>query len=271
MKNLLILIFSLMIFCSSNSVEAAKKAVAIMPLENISNYSAMNVPEIMAEKLTAALQNSGKYFVVERERMSEILREQGFQNISSNSAVEIGQLTGSNYSVFGKITFISAEKNLFSRILPKSSEKGVINGWKARVEIDIRFVNNETGELVLAENIVGTKTGINETDAINSACKEAAENFFNKLMATAVGRIVDFQGNDIYIDQGLESGFRRGDILNVLRETSPIEVNGKIIGMKTIPIGKIKIAEIYGEYAICKVVSLQTGQKLQKNDVIRKG
>ena len=155
--------------------------------------------------------------------------------------------------------------------MPKSSEKGVINGWRARVEIDIRFVNNETGELVFAGSFTGVKTGINETDAIHSACKEAANNFFNKLMSTAMGRIIDFQGNDIYIDQGADSGFRTGDVLSVLRETSPIEVGGKIIGMKTINIGKIKVAEIYGEYSICRVVSLQSGIKLQKGDVIKKG
>lgn len=261
------------IFYLASPVEAAKKTVMIVPLKNISNYHSMNVEQIMTEKLTIALQNSGKYSVIERDQINEILREQGFQNLTAdpNSAVKVGKLVGANYSVFGQVTFANVSKNAYSRILPKSAAKGVINGWGAKVEINIRFVNNETGELVFAEDFVGTKTGINETDALHSACKEAAEVFFDKIMSTSVGKVIDLQGSNIYIDQGLDSGFRKGDTLIVLRETSPIVSDGQIVGMKTIQIGKIKIDEVNAGYSICKIVSIKSGYVFKKGDIIKRG
>ena len=271
MKKIALLIFTL-IFCTAFSAEAALKTVAIMPIENISDYRSLDISQIMAEKLTAATQNSGRYIIVEREKMAAILEEQGFQNLTSDpdSAVEIGKFKGVNYSIFAKITNVNVSKNLWSKILPKNAEKGVVNGWSAKVEVDIRFVDNKSGQIVFAENFIGTKGGINENDAVQSACKEAAKNFFDKLMSTAVGRVVDVSGSDIYIDQGSESGLRVGDILAVVRETSPIEVNGKIVGMKTISIGKIQVTEINDEYSICKVVSLEYGMDIIKGDVIKR-
>ena len=268
-KFLSVLIAVVAILHFASSVEAAKKTVMAVPLKNISGYRSMNIAEIMTNELVMALQNSGKYSVVEREQMSTILREQGFQNIAANpsTAVEMGNLSGANYSIIGQVTFVQVEKNLISKLLPKSAKHGVVNGWKSKVSVDIRFVNNETGEVVFAKEITGTKTGINEDDALKSACKEVGENFLKELMANSVGRVIDIQSGTIYIDQGTEGGFRKGDVLSVVRETSPLIANGKIIGMKTVSIGKIKIVEVNAEYSICKIIS---GAAIKKGDVVKR-
>ena len=70
----------MLILSLSVTTEAAKKVVAIMPLENVSGYSAKNVAEIMTEQIIVTVQNSGQYTVSERLQMDKILREQGFQS-----------------------------------------------------------------------------------------------------------------------------------------------------------------------------------------------
>ena len=291
-KILTALLVAFTVFYSAMTVEAAKKVVAVMPLENISGTDTAKVAEIMTEELMVALQNSGRYSVLERNQMATILREQGFQNLTSdpNAAVEVGKLTGAEYSLIGKVTMVSIVKSdPVKDVLTSSGKeifqdpdsqgdilagvliKGILNEKrKATVAVDIRFVNNETGELVFAKSFTGNAIDAKPDTTLLAACKDVAENFLKELTANLVGRVADTFNNDIYIDQGSESGLRVGDILAVVRETSPIEVNGKIVGMKTISIGKIQVTEINDEYSICKVVSLEYGMDIIKGDVIKR-
>ena len=289
-KFLMSLLAVCVIFYSAMTAEAAKKVVAVMPLENVYGYNTQNVAEIMTEEIMIALQNSGRYSVVERNQMATILKEQGFQNVAADSstAVEIGKLIGANYSLVGKVTMAALEKNPTKGILEnvlgnisqsggsfggidlRSTAGGFVNGLKGKVTVDVRFVDNETGELVFAKSFTGTKTGATPESALYGACKEAASLFLKEITANLTGRVADISGEEFYIDQGSDSGLQVGDELSIVRETSPIEVNGKIVGMKTIPIGKIKVVEVNAEYSVCKVVSTEKGKSVQKGDVVKR-
>ena len=290
-KFFMTLIAVCVIFYSAISVEAAKKVVAVMPLENVYGYNTENVAEIMTEEIMIALQNSGKYSVVERTQMATILKEQGFQNIAADpsTAVEIGKLTGADYSLIGKVTMAALEKNPAKSIVEnilgnisrssdyntgidlKSTAGGFVNGLKGKVTVDIRFVDNETGEIVFAKSFNGAKSGATPESALYNACKVAAAEFLKEITSNLMGRVADISGNDVYIDLGSESGINKEDELVIVRETSPIEVNGKIVGMKTIPIGKVKVSEVNSEYSICQVVSTEKGKTVQKGDVVKRG
>ena len=283
----LILIFSLSI-----SAEAAKKVVAVMPLENISGYSAKNVAEIMTEQLTVAIQNGGQYTVVERLQMGAILREQGFQNIAVDpaQAVEIGKLIGANYSVVGKVTMASTTDNsagnLFAALASAGKSPDEIDGAAAlgvlagllnnsnaitgNVDLDVRFVDNETGEIVFAKSFGGKSNAANEEAALNGACKEAAENFLRELQTANPfsARVAEIYGEDIYIDQGFASGLRQGETLTVAREGEPIIVNGKIVGVRTTSICTVKVIEVNADYSICKAGNIGL---VQKGDIVKRG
>ena len=56
-----------------HSCEAAKKTLAVMPLETVENDTDGKVAEIMTEELTAALYNSGRCTVVERNQLASVL------------------------------------------------------------------------------------------------------------------------------------------------------------------------------------------------------
>ncbi len=271
-KKVLTALFAVcMMICLTMSAEAAKKIVAVMPLENVSGFGDANVAEIMTEKLTVALQTSNRYSVIERNQMATVLREQGFQNITGSSAVEIGKLTGANYLLLGKVTMATVSTNANKSLLGGTGLEGFVNGVKGKVGVDIRFVDAETGEVIFAENFTGGKSGSTVIDAVNGACTEAAENFLKKLTANVMGRVADISGEEFYIDLGSDSGFKKGDTILIVRETTPIEVNGKVVGMKTIQIGKAKITEVNAEYSVCKVTNVQKGQTIKKGDVVKRG
>ena len=269
MKKFAVFIFTLLIFCSAISVEASRKTIAVMPLENASKYEKINVAEIMTEELMIALQNSGKYSVLERTQITTVLKEQGFQNMvaTQSSAVEIGKLTGASYSLIGKVTMVDVGHPVAKKL---HSIFGKGNDVKGKINIDVRFIDNETGELIFAKSFHGEKEGESSEEALHNACKEAAENFLNELTSDLTGRIVDVTSKEIYIDKGNKNGIRKGDIFLIFRETSPIEVNGKIVDMKKIQIGKAKVIEVNAEYSICKIVSDKKKFPIQKGDVVKK-
>ena len=279
------------IFCAAVSVEAAKKVVAVIPFENVYGYNTENVAEIMTEEIMIAVQRSGRYSVVERTKMATILQEQGFQNIAAepSTAVEIGKIIGANYSILGKVTLASLEKNptqtvierIFENIDGDSSISGFgldfkstagsfVHGLKGKVNVDIRFVDNETGEIVFAKSFNGSKSGATPESALHGACRAAANEFLKEITSNLMGRVADLSGENIYIDLGSEHGLQVGDELSVVRETAPLEVNGKIVGMKTIPITKVKIVEVNAEYSVCKVVSTENGTPVKKGDIVKR-
>ena len=282
LKKIIVAVSALAIICSLNFCEA-KKIVAVMPLENVSGYNEEKVAEIMTEQLIIAIHSSGNYTVVERAQMGSVLREQGFQNIAvdPNKAVELGKLSGAHYTLLGKVTMAIIENNptasavgQITSILGLDSIGNMagqyVNKFKGKISLEFRFVDNKTGEIIMAGSAEGNKSGSSVGDAFNKACKNAAENFLNQLDSINPfrARIAAINGSDIYIDQGLEAGLRKGETLLVVREGSPIVVNGKIVAMKQTEIGKLKVIEVNSDYALCKAEG--NASNIHQGDIVKR-
>ena len=274
---------AVVIICSLNFCAAAKKSVAVMPLENISGYSAHEVAEIMTEQLTVAIYASGAYNVVERTQLGTVIKEQGFQNIAVDpaTAVKLGKLIGADYSMLGKVTMAVVDNNPTADIVAQiggalglgeigAAAEYYVHKFKGKIALEVRFVDNETGEIVLAKTVEGSKSGSTPADAFNNACKQVAENFLKELdgINPFRARVADINNSDIYIDQGSESGLRRGETLIVAREGAPIVVNGKVVAMRQTEIGKVKVVEVNADYAVCRADD--NSGKIQKGDVVKR-
>ena len=286
-RKILNVVLASMIVCSLNFCEAAKKIVAVMPLENVSGYSEEKVAEIMTEQLIVAIHSSGSYTVVERTQLGAVIREQGFQNIAvdPSQAVELGKLSGAHYTMVGKVTMAVVENNPTSSAVEQIASVfglGDIGGmagqyvhkFKGKIALEFRFVDNTTGEIIIAGTVEGNKSGSSVTDAFNNACKHAAENFLRNLdgINPFRARVAAVNGSDIYIDQGSEAGLRRGEILLVVREGKPIVVNGRIVAMQQTEHGKIKVVEVHSDYAVCRVENDLSGttSNIHKGDIVKR-
>lgn len=277
----------ILILCSSISAEAAKKVVAIMPLENVSGLAEYRVAEIMTENLMVAIANSGLYKVSERAQAGKIVKEWGWQNITSSNPVEMGEMTSADYSVIGKVTMASFAQNETSSILGIVGDifarnnnqqmaniagygQSMANRLKAKVAMDVRFVDNKTGEVIFAKTFEGTKSGKNPEMALTAACQAAAQNFLKEVQSVNpfAARVAEISGNEIYIDEGFESGIHKGETLIVARESTPIVIKGKIVAMKTNAICKIKVIEVNAEYSVCRA---ENASAIRKGDVVKRG
>ena len=167
-------------------------------------------------------------------------------------------------------------KNLISSLFNPNKQGGLVGGLinsansrKAKVELEVRFVDNKSGEVIFSKTFSGSKSGQNDAIALSGACRVAAENFLKELQETNpfVARIEDISGNEIYIDQGLESGIKKGEKLVVARESAPITVKGKIVGMKDTEICKATVTEVNSDYSVCKVDKVS---QVKKGDIVRR-
>lgn len=275
---------ALAIICSLNFCAAAKKIVAVMPLENVSGYDEQKVAEIMTEQLIVALHSSGVYTVVERAQMGTVIREQGFQNIAVDpaQAVELGKLSGADYSMLGKVTMAVVEANPTAAAIAQLGDlfglgnlgraaDPFVHKFKGKIMLEFRFVDNTTGEVVLAQTVEGSKSGASVASAFNNACKNAAENFLKTIDAVNPfrARVADLNGADIYIDHGADSGLKRDETLIVVREGEPIVVNDKIVGVHQKILGKIKVVEVHSDYAVCR--ASEGALVVHAGDVVKRG
>ncbi len=113
-----ILIFILFLFLSTSLAQNSKMNIAVIDLDptGISN----NEAEFLSDRLRTELFETGKFQVVEREKMNAILHEQGFQQTRCTSvecAIEIGQLLNVRVMVAGTIGKIDDIYSLSIRMI----------------------------------------------------------------------------------------------------------------------------------------------------------
>lgn len=270
------LMLAVLILSASFQAEAAKKVLAIQPLENVSGYTQANVAQIMTEQLINVIHNSGQYTVIETTQRGAVMKQQGFENIVGSQEVDFGNQTNSDYTVVGKVIMATVTQNQTKNLIGalfgvKQNDPlmNLANGRKAKIELDVRFVDNKTGQIVFSKTFTGSKSGQNDAMALNGACREAAENFLRELQGVnpMMARVAEIYGDKIYIDQGSASGLRQGEILIISREGAPIVVNGKVVDMRRDDICKAKVIEVNAEYSICKA---DKPTAIKKGDVVRR-
>ena len=246
--------------------EAAQKKVAVMPFESVSGSGERRVAEIMTEQVTVVIANSGNYTVIERTQLAQTLKEINLQNsgiIDPNQAIELGKMSGTDYTIVGKVlmagVYNNESTNIYRDILGSNNPfKGFIAKYKGKVALDVRFIDNVTGQLIFAKVIEGSKSGNERDVCLNAACKAAAENILTEIQMKNpfTATVLDTDGGKVYIDKGFDSGLRVGEVLIVFKELRPITtLDGQIIAMKTTEVGKVKVVEVNGNHSICKIIT----------------
>lgn len=157
------LIFLLLLSCVSSRPELSayekfahnkKLLIAVLPVENRSEESRFT-DQINNKSgvLLSNLARSGRYRVIEREKLAALMEEQELGEtgiIDANSATDLGKILGVDAVVLSAITRVQYRKSLLFGII----------AWvrKKRVEVDIesRIVSIETGEVLATTSLTET-------------------------------------------------------------------------------------------------------------------
>lgn len=142
---------------SMHKGSSAKPVVLVLDFINNTRLDNVSLGSGIADMMTTALLESGKFRVVERgETLENILAEQGLHQsglVSSSSAATIGNILGASYVITGKVTEfgIRKESNTIGFGFGGTGKKTIT----ARVVLDARLVSVSTAEAIAASTGIG--------------------------------------------------------------------------------------------------------------------
>jgi curli biogenesis system outer membrane secretion channel CsgG len=129
-----------------------KMRVAVMRFENKTGY---DVGQGMRSMLTSALFRTGRFIVVERQMLDDVLLEQRLADtgiVSKETGAPIGEVEGAQLLIFGTITeFAPAARGLNTAV------GGVA---QSEIAIDIRIVDSRTSRILSTTTVKGKTSDI---------------------------------------------------------------------------------------------------------------
>ena len=225
------------------------------------------------------LVKSGKFTVVDRERLAALMQEKNLSlsgDVSSATAVQAGKLLGVEYMLVGDVTEFGEQEN-----------KAQV-GWGIGVDIrkkkfiaalDVRLISVTTGEILWAETgrkeesnakvyVAGIGGGVDDQRMFDKVLRPVVEELSGKLLgvqlatsASVVGRvkgkIARIDGGTIYINLGSEQGVAVGDTFGVFKMGEAIKDpdTGEVLGADETKVGTIKVTAVKGaKYSECSAV-----------------
>ncbi len=177
-----VLLATLTLTLSTSGVTLAqeKPTISVPDFKNESTWWWWNTTtsKQLADALSNELTSTGKFAVVERQKLGEVLSEQELAELGlvrPETAAQKGQLTGAKYIILGKVTSyeegVSSEStggnfglNLGIVSIGNSKRK---QQQQAYIAIDLRVVDSTTGEVVYARTVEGRATNEAEGSSNN--------------------------------------------------------------------------------------------------------
>ncbi|RMH55471.1 MAG: hypothetical protein D6679_11500 [Candidatus Hydrogenedentota bacterium] len=276
-----------------------KLRVAVLDFENKVPNGQSDIGWGMAEMLISELKKTGRYTVLERAALSEILGEQDFTHsgrVQRGQQLKIGRIKGAQLLIKGAVTEFSY--NVRNRNMG-FGYKGVGIGWteaRARVAADIRLIDAMTGEIIASHDqaaevkatgadLAGTvgnfsfSAGGSDNHPLGQAVRQLIGKMVKYITSTLdtgtievlvseafEGRVVKADGPDrIVINRGSADGVRVGDRFKVSRVTEELTdpETGEVLGQETIQLGEIVVTAVKERWAEAKALS---GSDFQRND-----
>src|SRR3990172_1179610 len=262
-------------------VEAAggkKIRVAVMNFANNSTWHwwGDRLGEAANDEFVTQLVNSGQFSVIERQQLQAILAEQGLGAsgaVTASTAPKIGKLLGVQLIFTGSITSFSIKttKAGFGSI-------GIGGSYtKAESKLDVRMVDVQTGEILLAATGSGDKKMGGATvksvnfeqeydagvaaEALRPAIEEVTQKVLaqsdklaNLAPAAGAGKVLDVKSpTQVYIDGGAEGGLNQGDVFAVYRVTEEIkDEDGNVLDTVTERVGEVIVTKVLTKSAVAE-------------------
>lgn len=260
-----------------------KRRVGVLDFQNKTKYGENRLGSATSDILITELAKSGKFIVVERDKLNTIMAEQklGITGaIDPMTAAKVGKILGLNAIVTGAISEFGSTTEGSEYLIAQSKRQVV------KATVDIRVVDAETGQVLYADSGsglgvkksggvlgLGTRAGYDES-LEQEALRAAIVKFMNNIVVQVEKkpwscRVADVDGQNIYLNAGSESGMSIGQKLMVLHAGKVIKdpTTGLVIGNAEEKIGEMKVVRFFGEDG--SVAQLTDGKLPSAGDVAR--
>lgn len=294
-----------------------KRRVAVMPFEYGAVQASVGTVDVgkgINSLLITKLVQDGTYSVIDRQMLDAILKEQNLSvsdRADPATACKIGKLLSVDAIIVGTVTQMGVEaKNRSVSVpsvgmgyIPYVGSLPSLGSWKsksskAKVGIDAKIIDINTGEILAAANGTGEqvkkeKWELNDSwdwsssDFASSVAGEAVISAVNQLatqleaaaskipdnqsiaLQNVEGKIADVTGNTVVVNVGKQNGIKVGDNLQVERITKEITdpSTGKVIKKVTSTVAIVAITESDKESATGTV---SKGAGVRVGDLVKK-
>lgn len=267
----------------SSKYTGPRHRVGVVDFENKTAYGQNRLGQAASDILITELVKTGKFIVVEREKMEKLLEEQkkGLSGaIDATTATKMGKILGLSAIVTGAISNFGVRTTGSEYIIAQSKRQ------EATCTVDIRVVDAETGQILLADSGkgvskvssggflgLGTKGGYAESiegDALRAAISKQIENITSQINKKPwSSRIAQVANGKIYLSAGTESGLELGQKLKVFSQGAEIKDpdSGIVLGREEEELGMLEVISHAGEkLSLGKVLK---GRLPSKGDICR--
>ena len=274
-------------------LKGLKKRVAVMDFDDRAGYG-HNVGPGISDMLVTSLVQTGKFIVIEREQLDEILKEQSLGAsgvVTPQSAAQIGKVLGVELMVTGSVTEFGEKKESIGGRF--GGIGGKLTTREARSVVDIRIVDTETAEILLSETAEGDEKsrGLDQVafsdidfrnptswdkTILGKAARQSVEKCveaIDKAMKNVrwQGKII--KANDdgtVYMKPGSEGGVQPGMEFVVWSKGEELidPDTGISLGSEEAKIGRIKVVQDIGDGKACKAIVV-SGAGFNTGDFVR--
>jgi len=260
-----------------------KRRIGVVDFENKTTYGANRLGTSASDILITELAKSGKFIVVERDKLGKLMEEQklGMSGaIDPNTAAKMGKILGLNAIVTGAISQFGETTEGSQYLLTQSKRQQV------KATVDIRVVDVETGQILYADSGaglaskstggvlgLGTRAGYDETlegEALRAAIVKFVNNIVDQVGKKPWScRVADADGTSVYLNAGSDSGLPIGTKLSVFKIGRAIKdpTSGQVIGNTEEKGADIKVARYFGDDG--SVADLTSGPLPSPGDIVR--
>ena len=84
-----------------------RKIFAVLEFQNVTSYGGDQLSRVASDMLITAMKRSGRFLLVERERLDRVLEEQALGQtgaLDPNTRAKVGQVLGAQYIILGTVT-----------------------------------------------------------------------------------------------------------------------------------------------------------------------
>jgi len=278
--------------------QGVKKRIAVTKFEN----KVQGVPgsrllgDGFAEMLTTQLIKTGRFVVIERQALNDIIAEQELGQtglVRWETAARIGQVLGAQIIVRGVISEFAMRKSGGGGDI---KIKGFTLGTKssnAHVAVDIRMIDASTGQILYSHNASGTavSTGLTfgyaekdfdftaggfEKTPLGQATRQAIQDSVNFIVNKMQGqpftaKVIKSKGSNIYINAGSLTNVKPGDrFLAYSKGEEFIDPDtGLSLGSEESLIGTVEVRDVKEKFSTARLVSGKGS--LKRGDIIKSG
>jgi len=247
----------------------------------------------LTEQLTTALINTGRFIILERKAMDEVLGEQDLGasgRVNQETAAAKGRVIGAEWLIKAAITEYTDKKS--------RSGGGIVIGGvalggtkrEAFVAMDVRIVDAATGEVIDSlkadgrAKSSGALGGISiggvvlagakeDTTPIGQATRAALTNAIDFICQRMEqlpwqSRVMEVDGKEITVTGGKNMNLKVGDTFQVYHRGKALidPETGQTLGYRETRLGVLKVTEVMDKFSLGVMLD---GALPQRGDVVR--